>query len=531
MLRQAVNGKMLRQAVQQPVQNNSRPYTFVAPRGGWVTSQNLVQSPPGTAQVLENWRPTTTGIELRGGSRTHATINSTGVISMIAYNPTGSQELFAADETNIYNVTTVADPDVPPVPDVTGQTTGYYSYVNFVTAGGAFLTAVNGTDDALLYNGTTWVAATITGVSSSTLSHVWLYRNREFFVQQNSLSSWYLPVNSIAGAATEVALYGIFKRGGKLLFGGTWSLGQTTGLDDNCVFVTDQGEAAIYSGDPDEDTWTLVGVYDLSNPLGKRATMKAGGDLVIATEEGMVPISAAVSKDAAVISLAAISKNIEPDWRAAALDRNSLPWEIIKWPEQRYAIVSLPITSDDQLPICFVVNTETGAWCKYTGWNTQCMELLDSQLYFGTNDGKVKLAEIGGSDDGEPIYYTYVGNPDPITKNIAGVKTMHQARVTFRSSTTFNAQVNFATNYSVTVPSPPNAASDVASNEWDSGLWDVALWDQPSPAESIGTKWVSIGRSGYVFQPIIQITGALSQLPRTELVQIDSMVESGGIVV
>lgn len=523
---------MLRKPVQEQVQNKSKPYTFVAPRGGWVTSQNLVQSPPGTAQVLENWRPTTTGISLRGGSRTHATINSTGVISLLAYNPTGSQKLFAADATSIYDITTVADPLVPPVADVTGQTSGYYAYVNFVTAGGSFLTAVNGTDAALLYDGTVWIPAAITGVTTSTLSHVWVYRNREFFVQDSSLSAWYLPVNSIAGAALEISLYGIFKKGGKLLFGSTWSLGQTTGLDDNCVFVTDQGEAAIYSGDPDDLTsWMLVGVYDLSNPLGKRGTMRAGGDLVIATEEGMVPISAAISKDAAVLSLAAISKNIEPDWRAAALDRNSLPWEIVKWPEQRYAVVSLPITSDDQEAICFVVNTETGAWCKYTGWNTQCMDLLDNQLYFGTVDGTIKLAEVGGSDDGQPIYYTYIGNPDPITKNIAGIKNMHQARVTFRSATTFNSQVTFSTNYSVTVPSPPNAAADAASNEWDSGLWDVALWDQAAPAASIGTKWISIGRSGYVFQPIVQITGALSQLPRTELVQIDAMLESGSVVV
>ena len=522
---------VLRQPVQAPVQNKSRPYTFVAPRGGWVTSQNLVQSPPGTAQVLENWRPTTTGISLRGGSRTHATINSTGVISMMAYNPTGAQKLFACDVTSIYEITTVADPLVPPTPDVTGQTSGYYSYVNFVTAGGAFLTAVNGTDDALLYNGTIWGSAAITGVATDTLSHVWVYRNREMFVQDSSLSAWYLPVNSIGGAALEIALYGIFKKGGKLLFGSTWSLGQTTGLEDNCVFVTDQGEAAIYSGDPDDATWTLVGVYDLSTPLGKRGTMRAGGDLVIATEEGMVPISSAVSKDAAVLSLAAISRNIEPDWRAAALARNSLPWEIVKWPEQRYAVVSLPITADGQDSICFVVNTETGAWCKYTGWNTQCLELLDGQLYFGTKAGTIKLAEVGGSDDGMPIYYTYVGNPDPITKNIAGIKNMHQARVTFRSATSFNAQVTFATNYSVTIPAPPNAAADAASNEWDSGLWDVALWDQPSPAASIGTKWISIGRSGYVFQPIVQITGALSQLPRTELVQIDAMLESGGVVI
>jgi hypothetical protein len=520
-----------RKAVPTQVRNKSRPYTFVAPRGGWVTSQNLAESPPGTAQVMENFRPTTTGCALRGGCDTRATINATGVVSMLSYIGDGVKALFAADDDNIYDITSPADPDVPPTPAVTGQTSGYYSYVNFTTAGGPYMTTVNGTDDVLLYDGATWTVPAITGVTLSTLSHVWLYRNREFFVQGGTLSAWYLPVDSIAGAALEISLYGIFPKGGNLLFGGTWSLGQTTGLEENCVFITDEGEAAIYSGDPDEDTWTLVGVYELARPMGKRATAKAGGDLIVATAEGLTPISAAISKDPAALALAAISRNIEPDWRQAASDRGSLPWEVIKWIEQKYMIVSLPITADGQPAICFTINTETGAWAKYTGWNTQCLELFDGSVYFGTLEGTIKIAEVGGSDDGEPIYYTMVGNPDPLSQDTAAYKTLRMSRTTFRSATPFNLQLTFSTNYGVTIPSPPNAVVDTASNEWDSGEWDVALWDQPPAPADIGTKWISIGRSGYVFQPVWQITGSINRLPRTELVQTDAMFEGGDIVV
>ncbi|TIS69773.1 MAG: hypothetical protein E5X00_25775, partial [Mesorhizobium sp.] len=86
----------------------------------------------------------------------------------------------------------------------------------------------------------------------------------------------------------------------------------------------------------------------LTAPMGKRATMRAGGDLIVATKEGMVPISAAINKDAAALSLAAISRNIEPDWKREALRRISLPWEVIKWPDMNYAIVSLPIAAEGQ---------------------------------------------------------------------------------------------------------------------------------------------------------------------------------------
>ena len=68
------------------------------------------------------------------------------------------------------------------------------------------------------------------------------------FVKRDSLKAYYLPVASIGGAAQDVSLSGVFQRGGKLLLGATWSLDSGDGMDDKCVFVSDRGEAAIYSG-------------------------------------------------------------------------------------------------------------------------------------------------------------------------------------------------------------------------------------------------------------------------------------------
>ncbi|TIN05071.1 MAG: hypothetical protein E5Y51_32565, partial [Mesorhizobium sp.] len=47
----------------------------------------------------------------------------------------------------------------PPAASITGQTSGYYSYVNFTTSGGSFVVAVNGTDFLQLYSTTfDWTA-------------------------------------------------------------------------------------------------------------------------------------------------------------------------------------------------------------------------------------------------------------------------------------------------------------------------------------------------------------------------------------
>ncbi|RVA36933.1 hypothetical protein EN928_24780, partial [Mesorhizobium sp. M7A.F.Ca.CA.004.10.1.1] len=168
---------------------------------------------------------------------------------------------------------------------------------------------------------------------------------------------------------------------------------------------------------------------------------------------------------------------------------------------------------------------------KFVGWATRCIELHDSRLYFGTNDGTVFEAEIAGNDNGLPIYYTYVGNPDHM-KSLGGLKTVHQARPTFLSATPYSPKISFSVNYSVSLPPAPPAADGGTADLWDSGQWDVAKWDQAQPVASVGGgQWISIGKTGYVMQPQLQITGFLNQRPVTEFVQLDVTFETGGVVV
>lgn len=526
----------------------ARPSEFVtlpAPTGGWNVSNNLANTPPATAQILENWFPTQTGIRLRGGSLTHATVSTLGlpVQSLITYTGSVLKKLFSATTTKIFDVTTVVSPTVEPAAVVSGRTSGYYSFINFTTSGGAYMVLVNGTDNLLLYDPvggfvpiTPISIPAITGVTSTgQLSFVWAYRNRLFFIERDSLRVRFLGVGAISGALGTVDLNGVFLRGGSLLFGDTWSMDAGDGLDDRIVFVTTEGEFAVFEGSNPASSaavdWSLVGRYDISPPLGPRATMRAGGDLIIATEDGLVPISAAIAKDISALKASAVSQPIAAEWQKEAADRRDLPWEIVKWPAKSYAIMSAPVTLPGQPAISLVVNTDTGRWCKFTGWDTRCMALHDGQLFFGTNDGRVKRAEVTGTDDGAGIYYTVVGNPEHLGTRGA-VKTVQQARATYVRATSFADQISASMDYQVVLPSPPSSPADGgAANSWDEGRWDSALWDVDDLPQDVQAAWSSIGLSGYVMQYQVQITGGADATPQVELVTLDFTYEMGGVVV
>jgi hypothetical protein len=413
-----------RRAVSPSARAHALAKTFPAPSRGWITSESLAADLEGGASVLENFFPTARGIRPRGGRLRHATIDL-GVHSLMAWRSGTSERLFASDSSAIYNITSPANPLVQPAPDVAGLTGGFFSSIMFSTSGGDFLIAVNGADPHRVYNGAAWATTpAITGAASSSFSYVWVFKNRLFFIQKNSLYAWCLPVDSIGGAASQISLSGVFKKGGSLLFGTTWSVDAGDGMDDICVFVTSAGEMAAFSGsDPaDPSAWELAGTYDIGRPLGPNAHFRAGGDVVIATLDGLVPLSAAKEKDPAALALSAVSRAIEDEWRTQALARqSSRAWSCVKWVARNMAVIGLPAVGTSDL-CCYVVNLLTGAWAKYTNWDLSCAIEAGSLVYFGSPSGGVFIAEAGGTDDGAPYLSTFIGRYDHL-KSPAAAKT------------------------------------------------------------------------------------------------------------
>jgi hypothetical protein len=483
---------------------------------------------------MENWFPTARGARVRGGTLRHATISTTlPVEALLAYNAGGSSRLFACTSTSIFDVTTPASSTVIPTAAVTGQSSGDYSTAMMTNAGGVFMTVVNGLNQRQLYNGSTWTTSpTLTGgpgTNGNLFSHAWTFKSRMFFVQKNTLSAWYLPVLSIGGALSEISLAGVFQRGGSLLFGATLSSDAGNSINDMCVFVSDQGEVAVYQGSNPSDIndWSLAGRYEIGKPLGKNALIRAGGDIAIATDDGLIPLTAAIKNDQSTISLNAISKEIEPEWRSYAAYKRQRSWAIAKLPSSNLGLVVMP-TAVSETPECLAVNLQTSAWAKITGWNLYSCAELNGYLYLGTNDGRVLLAESSGSDDGVPYFCNLIGLAESL--GTPGIKSALMSRATLIYSTPFKARLSVTSNYTEQLQTAPASVSNNSTDVWDTGLWDIALWDSGA-VRQVKTEWVSTPANGFTLAPVIQITCGSNATPDVELVSTDLLFEAGGVFV
>lgn len=513
----------------------SEPKPFLAPSRGWIRNENLAKAKAGGAEVMDNWFPTPEGCRMRRGMDKHATIGE-AVTHLTTYISGAVEKMFAADADKIYDVTNPADEAVAPSPEVSGLTNGDFSSVQMtVAAGTSYLIMVNGADDMRQFDGSSWVtingasSPAITGVATNTLRQVWKYSSRLWFIGAG-LSAWYLGALARSGALTEFPLGGVFNFGGSLLFGQSWSADTGEGLDDYCLFVTDQGEVAVYQGDP-ASTFSKVGLYRIGKPVHKNAFFRAGGDVAVITDDGIVSIAQLIqgNKDRAALLASAITYPIEEAWRLAIGERNSglVPFTCVLWPSKTMLVVGIPATGS-QRKITYVANTRTGAWARYTGWDIRAQVVFNDHLYFGTRDGEIFDAEVTGSDNGAT--YSAVVVPKFADFGSAEEKAALQCRVIARANNAFTPQLFACSDYGAEIPTPLNADSDEDSNTWDNGIWNVSTWGSSFDTKARRSEWQGVAAVGQSLAPGLQVTSGRTTAPDVELVALHLMVETGEVM-
>ncbi len=550
-----------RVAVPQPMAQKLETVTIPAPTRGLILSESEAFMQPGAALICDNWKPTMRGVSLRGGCEEWCDLH-TGlalndplrkpVISSFNYVSGNNHQMFAAQHDKVFNVTASV-----PTTVATGRGSGNYAASQMANAAGDFLIAVNDAGNPpLRYDGTTWEVLTNgyvpTGGKPSTidvdlvkypgakvdggqnLSYVCKYRNRLFFIELNSMNAWYLPLNAVGGNLDMIPLSGAATKGGKLLFCATWSLDAGDGIDDKLVFCTDLGELIIFTGsDPaSAANWRQEGRYEMSPPMGMNAHILVGGDLMIATVDGILPTSGAITKDKTALELASITRNIKPMWRTEVLEKREWPWTMCKWDEFGGMFVTWPGGAPGRR-LCAVVNQGTGAWARFTGWDATCFIKLRESMYFGTQDGRIMQADRTGYDDGAPYVAVLVGGWEMFSSPSQTI-TWRQSRAIFaaRPSEPFIPQISATTDYVIDVPPPPPAGVDPGVTDlWDEGLWDIAKWDNGvAPIVSArNTGWISIGSTGFTHAPIVQITVAQQSRPIVDLISITATFERAGV--
>lgn len=399
----------------------------------------------------------------------------------------GSAKLFAATTAGLYDVTSSStSPSLSQAFSTTTGNAGYGVSVVFVTSAGHFLVYCDEANGLHVYSesGASWnvvtqgVGATqIDGVDPADLVAVAAFKERLFFVERDTGDAWYLPVGQLYGTATKLPMGRMFRNGGTLVGLYNWTYDGGSGLDDSLVAVSSGGDVLVWQGtDPaSASTWALKGVwYVTPPPAGRRIASAFGGDLLLITRQGLVPMSRLVV-GAATPETYTTAKVANLFNRLMLEKGDERGWSIALQPEDNALLVLVPQAGNayvEQL----VQAVASRAWFRYRDLPMTCAEVHDGELYFGTDDGRV-CVNTGYVDNVALADNSY----DTVSWSLLGA---------FSSlGTPARKQVVLLRPLVISESAGPDYAAEarydydqtevgaVALEVGGSGTWDTAIWD------------------------------------------------------
>ena len=364
----------------------------------------------------------------------------------------------------------------------------------------------------------------ITGVDSSTFINVNLFKNRLYFTQKDTMKIWYLPVDSVGGAAEAIDFGGIARMGGYLQAMGTWTLDAGQGADDYAVFVTNMGEVMVYNGtDPTTaETWALKGVWQLGQTFSRRCFFKWSGDLLLLTKDGLVPLASALQSSRLDPRVNLTDKIYYAISQAASAYADQFGWQINYFASENMLILNIPNGSGtDQ----YVMHSITKAWAKFTNINANCFEIHNDRMYFGASSFVGKFYDTN-ADAGTNIIAT-VQQAYSYFEARGQLKRFTMIRPIFSTSggiptIVANVNIDFETQ-DVTGAVTFNPATVVAG-VWDSSTWDNANWGGGLQISKVWQGVTGIGYSAGVYMKVA------SQNIDVRWASTDYVMERGGVI-
>lgn len=513
---------------QQPIDDS---LSLPAPYKGWNARDPEALMDEAYALSMVNCFPTAADVQLRAGANDQKTGFTSQVKALMSYRPaSGAPKLFASTDAGIYDATTLGVVGAL----VSAHASGYLRSLNYRTVGNSFILGVNGSDQLVKYDGTTWATVAsfpIVGggtLATTVLVNLTAFKRRIFLLDGSSLDAYSLPLDSVAGNVDRLPLGGLAQKGGSLVAVGTWTMDGGNGPEDRIVFITSSGQAIVYAGaDPtNPDDWFLQGVYDLAEPLGFDCLIKYGGDLLYLSKSGLYPLSQALQKTTVAV---AVSDRIRTAFAAAAKAYGgNRGWCMAIDEPNSLLVVNVPITTLGYSKQ-FVMNLITKAWTTFQDWNAYAFVYHNGQLYMGMGT-KVARAYSGLNDFGSVItgttkqafsYLRYRGiNKQiqllrPVLKLAGSVSVEMAVDMDFRNDATFG----------------PTAFGAGAGAVWavmgdvDPDLWDTAVWADDS---AIRLNWQSVlAQPGYAAAVRLRFTTGAAKVAWTAT---DILYQRGGFM-
>lgn len=471
-------------------EQESQSQAVPAPINGWNARDSLSDMSPDEAIVLDNLFPDTSEVKIRNGYVEHAAPDlGTGPIETLATfnDQDGTGHLIAFGGNEIWDVTTATEAEI------TGTTTPSENYWSWIVHG-EHLLMVNGADQPQKWTGTGNVADNaFTGITDDAdLVHINSYRERLYLVEKDSQSVWYGGTSAIAGALTEIDFQYVTKKGGHILFTTTWSRDSGSGLDDILVVATSQGEVLLYAGSyPGGADWQRVGQFFIPDILGRRAYLHYQGDLILLTREGPIPLSQLLATSN-VVDYRTLSDRIDQAFTTmTGLYASNQGWEATLYPVGHMVLFNIPVaenTTTEQ----FVMNTLTGAWCRFTGINAASWVVFQGKPYFGGTNGKVYEFDLGNNDDGSAICwevktaFTYLGQSDRI-------KHFYMVQPVLRSVQAISVGLHVDVDFSDSPLTDTVLLTGTGGSPWNTSPWDTSSWDSD---KEYTTDWYGVSGVG-----------------------------------
>jgi len=477
-----------------------------SPTDGWDALSPLALMDSKRAPILTNWLPRPGWVELRAGyniwSSTGATYLTGEPIETIAvYRTKFIETMFIAGGGKIYD----ASEQFTATQVLSGFANNRWQYINYnIPSGPTVIQLVNGTDPLQMWNGTVWTVPVITGlpggVGTTDIRNIASQKRRIWYVMNNggqgSTIAAFMPTDAITGPiGGSLDLGSLWNKGGFLQTIANWTIDGGAGPNDYACFISNKGQVSIYQGtDPTSPTaWSLVGTFDLPPPIGDRCVTRIGSDVAMITLQGVIPLSTGLPFDPSADRSVAITSRIQNAMsQSSNMFNQNFGWQLITFPLQTLMFLNIPQAENSQ-QYQYVMNTLTGAWCQFTGWNANCFELFNNNLYWGDNTGNVNQGYVGASDLFATIdadmqcAFNYLDDPGR-TKRM----TLVQPLLTTAGNITPFIAVD--TDFSSSTVSAPVTSPTSALSAWDNALWDVDLW----PVGQVNSiSWFSVDALGH----------------------------------
>ncbi len=512
-------------------QQVSRETTLPAPVLGWNTRESLAEMDEKYVVETDNIFGDTTDIRTRQGVTDHVTGISDEVETLMGYNGGATQTLFAAtDAGDIYNVTSAGAVGAAVV---TGLTSGRFQFENFtVSDGTAYLCAFNGSDSPRYWNGSSWITVTgvsspaITGLTTSSIIGTFVFKRRMYLIENDTLDLWYLPVDSVGGEAKSLPLGSYLSKGGYLVAGGTWTLDGGDGVDDYMVVISSEGQLAVFQGtNPSSaSSFSLVGVWNVGEPIGRRCMIKYGGDLLILTNQGLFPLTDALKASESGSNLKAdlaLTYNINSTMRQAAENyKTNFGWSMGFYPQGNMLVLNVPVSTGTEQ---FAMNTINRSWWRFSGIDANCWEVFGEEMYFGS-EGTVE--KYGGSvftDNGDDIdagyqqAFSYLGARGRLKK-------IKAVRPNILATGSPAIQVTFAVDFGSKGATSSLSFSPIVEGVWDNATWDNGTWGGEVVAFA---DWQTVGAVGTAMALAVDTTVNGIDL---RIASTDVVFEYGGVI-